>query len=94
MQYKGTSLQNVDFSNLDISNVVFSSTKILIDLTDDMDLSLYTTNLSNSIFAKTELIGKNLSLADLTGAELTGADLTGADLTGADLKCIGHQICN
>ena len=79
IEYKGTSLQNVDFSNLDISNVVFSSTKILIDLTDDMDLSLYTTNLSNSIFAKTELIGKNLSLVDLTGA---------------DLKCIGHQICN
>ena len=96
--FSGANLQNVNFSNADLTLTAFR----LADLTNAnlsnailvtsniRGANLQNVNFSNADLTATllkdvDLTNANLSNATLTGADLTGADLTGADLTGADL---------
>ena len=96
----GANLSNLDFSNTDVSKMVFSyldsfdetyqniDTRIQIRDIDSVNLSganLSGANLSNKNLTLVVLYGANLSNADLSSADLRYADLRNADLSGSDL---------
>ena len=96
----GANLSNLDFSNTDVSKMVFSyldsfeeayqniDTRIQIRDIDSVNLSganLSGADLSNKNLTLVILYGANLSNADLSSADLRYADLRNADLSGSDL---------
>ena len=101
---KGTSLSEVNFTNVDISKVLFAVTSELFETYEEnekfaeygVDLSF--SNLSNKNMSNKNLDFTNLSYADfsntdLSFASLQFANLEGANLEGANLKCINHEEC-
>jgi len=96
----GANLSNLDFTNTDVSKVVFShldtfgeeyqniDTRDKIRDIDSVHLSganLSDTDLSNKNLTLVVFYNANLSNADLSNADLRYADLRNADLSGADL---------
>ena len=96
----GADISNLDFSNTDVSKMVFShlisfdeayqniDNRINFRNIDSVDLSganLSGTNLSNKNLTLVILYGANLSNTDLSSADLRYADLRNADLSGSDL---------
>jgi uncharacterized protein YjbI with pentapeptide repeats/lysophospholipase L1-like esterase len=95
---KGTSLSEVNFSNVDISKVLFSTTS---ELTSENHLdnikfaeygvnlsfaNLSNKNLSNKMMAYTNLSYADFSNTDLSFTSLQFANLEGANLEGANLE--------
>ena len=96
----GANLSNLDFSNTNLSKVVFShldsfhedyqniDDRIKFRDIDSVDLTganLSGTNLSNKNLTLVILYGANLSNVDLSSADLRYADLRNVDLSGSDL---------
>jgi uncharacterized protein YjbI with pentapeptide repeats/lysophospholipase L1-like esterase len=103
---KGTSLSEVNFSNVDISKVLFSASHDIIydNYLDNkkwavygVDLSfanLSNKNLSNKMMTYTNLSYADLSNTDLSFASLQFANLEGANLEGANLEGANLESAN
>ena len=88
----GSNLSNLDFSNTDLSGVVFSyessfdeRLSLSIDLRNQVR-NYGSVNLSGADLSGADLSGKNLTLIIFYGANLSNADLSSADLRYADLR--------
>ena len=97
----GSNLSNLDFSNTDMSRVIFSyqsnfpdylqlSTDHRSEIRNFGSIDLTSANLSSANLSGKNLTlvifyGTNLSNADLSSTDLRYADLRNADLSGADL---------
>ena len=95
----GTDLSNTNLSKRDLSKLIFSTLDFKI--AKEYAVKLKFSNLSESIFAGTnltnidftgadltfsDLTDTNMSYANLSGANLSGANLSGANLSGANLS--------
>jgi len=90
---KGTSLSEVNFSNVDISKVLFSTTNGKISEKDienkmyiEYGVNLSLTNLSNKNLSNKSLSHTNLSYADFSNTDLSFTSLQFANLEGANLE--------
>ena len=99
--FRGSNLSNLDFSNTDMSGIIFSHVTTFDDIfqlstelkskvrslksVDLTGANLTGANLSGKNLVELIFYGTNLSNADLSGADLRYADLRNADLSGADL---------
>ena len=89
---KGANLSNLDFSNTDMSSVVFSYETIFSDLLQlsidnrEKARNMFSVNLTGSNLTGANLSGKNLTMVIFYGANLSNADLSSADLRYADLR--------
>ena len=96
----GSNLSNLDFSNTDLSGVVFTYEDTFPEELQSISIrneirSIVSVNLSGANLSGADLSGKNLvmvifydanlSNADLSSADLRYADLRNADLSGSDL---------
>ena len=89
---KGTSLSEVNFTNVDISKVLFAVTSELFETYEEnekfaeygVDLSF--SNLSNKNMSNKNLDFTNLSYADFSNTDLSFASLQFANLEGANLE--------
>ena len=96
----GSNLSNLDFSNTDMSRVIFSYqssfpdylqlSTVRIDVRNNGSVDLTGANLSSANLSGKNLTqvifyGANLSNADLSNSDLRYADLRNTDLSGADL---------
>jgi len=87
----GSNLSNLDFSNTDLSGVVFSyETKFHEELQNisirNEVRSISSVNLSGADLSGVDLSSKNLAMVIFYGANLSNADLSSADLRYADLR--------
>ena len=89
--YGGTILSNADFSEMDLTRIVFSRNGISLP---GAQAQLDGANLSQSNLSRNDLRYVVLSNANLEGANLEGANLEGANLEGANLNCMNHPVCN
>ncbi len=78
INYTHTSLENRDFSNMDLEGAVFVSAEM-------RETNFSGSKLANAMMTKGNLLGANLSGADLTGALLDRVTLYKANLTNAIL---------
>ena len=89
---KGANLSNLDFSNTDMSRVIFSHQSSFDDyLQSSIDLrskyrNFESVDLTGSNLSSANLSGKNLTLVIFHGANLSNADLSNSDLRYADLR--------
>jgi uncharacterized protein YjbI with pentapeptide repeats/lysophospholipase L1-like esterase len=85
---KGTSLSEVNFSNVDISNVLFSTTggKISENYIENKMFAEYGVNLSFANLSNKNLSNKNLEYTNLSYADLSNTDLSFASLQFANLE--------
>jgi len=101
---RGSNLSNLDFSNTDLSGVVFSHESIFDERLSSLSIDhrsqirdYGSANLSGANLSGANLSGKNLTLlifyqATIVNADLSGADLRYADLRNADLS--GSDLTN
>ena len=88
----GSNLSNLDFTNTDLSSVVFSYESMF---REELQLNIdnrnivrnaSSVNLSEANLSGADLSGKNLAMVIFYGATLSNADLSSADLRYADLR--------
>ena len=87
----GSNLSNLDFSNTDLSGVVFSYEDRFREELQNISIrnevrSISSVNLSGADLSGVDLSGKNLAMVVFYGANLSNADLSSADLRYADLR--------
>ena len=87
----GSNLSNLDFSNTDLSGVVFTYEDTFPEELQSISIrnqvrSIASVNLSGADLSGVDLSGKNLAMVVFYGANLSNADLSSADLRYADLR--------
>jgi len=87
----GSNLSNLDFSNTDLSGVVFSYEDRFHEELQNISIrnevrSISSVNLSGADLSGADLSGKNLAMVVFYGANISNADLSSADLRYADLR--------
>jgi uncharacterized protein YjbI with pentapeptide repeats len=87
----GSNLSNLDFSNTDLSGVVFSYEDTFHEELQSISIrnqvrSIASVNLSGADLSGVDLSGKNLAMVIFYGANLSNADLSYTDLRYADLR--------
>ena len=89
--FGGSNLSNLDFSNTDMSGIVFSHETTFDDNFQNIEFkdeirNLYSVDLTESNLTGANLADKNLALVILHGTDLSNANLSNADLRYADLR--------
>ena len=87
----GSNLSNLDFSNTDLSGVVFTYEDTFPEELQSISIrneirSVVSVNLSGANLSGADLSGKNLPMLIFYEANLSNADLSSADLRYADLR--------
>jgi len=87
----GSNLSNLDFSNTDLSGVVFTYEDTFPEELQSISIrnqvrSIASVNLSGADLSGVDLSGKNLAMVVFYGANLSNADLSSADLRYTDLR--------